>query len=205
MEIIEEKELFKTLAAKGIRPDELGAPAYVDDDSVRGFDFSNLEPGRAAPGALDYVNPGDRVVETAMVEALFQIIHSLGLFPLYLVAVDDEWAPEEPEELKGMGHLSERETEALGRVSAMNGGMNVLKLTAEELETASAIIAPQMTLFSNRCVAMDGEGRFIALFSEDDEVSLNTTDEKLYHAARKLALEIRKTAPFDMIFAEDSE
>ncbi|MDH5511423.1 MAG: hypothetical protein OEZ32_13870 [Nitrospinota bacterium] len=203
MEIIEETAFVQSLERHGIEAREDGQLAYVDEVRVLGFDFTNLSAGRMDAGAIEMTQPGDRRVETAMVRALFQIIEKLELFPVHLFSAEDEWLDEDPVQIKEAGHLTGAEARALVMVDKMGGKMAVLQMEQDELEDAVSIITPQMTLFSNRCAATDAEGRYLATFSEDDEVSFNTTDENIYQAARKMAMELRRQAPFEIIFAED--
>jgi len=203
MKLINENDFMAEMESAKIELLDDGQPAYIGDEDVLGFDFSNLAPAGDGAGLIEHMTSGSRATERAMVEALFTIVKKLGLFPVFLMAVDDEWADEEQKALLERGDLNEAEVEAMEMIIENDGNMKALMLEKEEMEEAVAIVTPQMTLLSNRVAAMDAQGRFLAYFSEDDEVSFNTTDPAIYKAARKLALEMRAEAPFEMIFAED--
>jgi len=203
MEIIEEEEFLRSVLSRDMQKGEDGQLAYIGEDKVLGFDFSNMNPGRMDAGAIEMAQPGDRRVETSMVRALFKIIEKLELFPIHLYSAEDEWLDEDPIQLKEAGHLTEAEANALTMVEKLGGKMAILRLEQDELDDAVSVVTPQMTLFSNRCAATDENGKFLAYFSEDDEVSFNTIDESIYQAARKMALELRKDGNFEIIFAED--
>ncbi|MDH4184304.1 MAG: hypothetical protein OEV92_08790 [Nitrospinota bacterium] len=203
MKLINEKDFMAEMESAKIELLDDGQPAYTGDEDVLGFDFSNLTPASDGAGLIEHMTSGSRATERAMVEALFNIVKKLGLFPVFLMAVDDEWADEEQKALLERGDLNETEVEAMEMILENDGNMKILMLEKDEMEEAVAIVTPQMTLLSNRVAAMDAQGRFLAYFSEDDEVSFNTTDPAIYQAARKLALEMRAEAPFEMIFAED--
>ncbi|MDH5638598.1 MAG: hypothetical protein OEZ04_08910 [Nitrospinota bacterium] len=203
MEVLEETAFVQSLGRHGIEALEDGQLAYIDKERVLGFDFTNLSTGRMDAGAIEMAQPGDRRMETTMVRALFKIIEKLELFPVHLFSAEDEWLDEDPIRMKEAGHMTEAEANALILVDKMGGKMAVLQMEQDELDQAVSIVTPQMTLFSNRCAATDESGKFLACFSEDDEVSFNTTDKNIYQAARKMALEMRSQVPFEIIFAED--
>ncbi len=198
MKFIREDEFLQSIPSIGLQlVDDPGAMEYIDEQAVLGFDFTNLTPPDMSTGPYETVAGGDRSVEYAMVSTLFKIVESLGLFPVHLFAVDNEWADEDLHELATKGFITQQEEELLGEIVDGGHGMEVIVLDQNELSDAARIVTPQITTFSTRCQAVDTEARFLAEFSPDDEVSFNTTDKSLYNKVREMVLSL-KNLPFEV-------
>lgn len=145
---------------------------------------------------------GDRSVEYAMVSTLFKLVEILGLFPVYLYASDNEWADENMNTLVSQKHITADEAAALRNVIDQDHGMDVMVIGHDEVKEAARLITPQITAFSTECCAMDEKGRFLATFSQDDEVLFNTNDKAIYKASREFTLKL-KNLPFEIVRVED--
>ncbi|MGK7346082.1 MAG: hypothetical protein ACNS63_09775 [Candidatus Nitrospinota bacterium M3_3B_026] len=199
MNFLDEKAFLETLRSAGIVPCREGrALCYEDEESVLGFDFTNLSIPDTSVSPFEAQGAGERSVEYAMIGTMLRILDELDLFPLYLYAVDEEWAGEDIGRLRKKGLLTVEEASVLGRVMEEGRGMDVIVVEREEAADAARLIAPQITALGTVCAATDARGRVLALFSQDDEVSFNTMDRRIYEKAAKM-LETLKNLPFEVI------
>lgn len=201
MRFLDEKTFLETLRRAGIVPCLEGRGlCYEDDESVLGFDFTNLSIPDTSVSPFEAQGAGERSVEYAMIGTMLRILDELGLFPLRLYAVDEEWAGEDVASLAEKGLITAEEAAVLGRVMEEGRGMDVIVVEREEAADAVRLIAPQVTALGTVCAATDESGRALALFSQDDEVSFNTTDRGVYDKAVKM-LSTLKNLPFEVITA----
>ena len=200
MKFIEDCAFLDMMKSAGIEMSEDGRSIlYRNEDAVRGFDFTNLTPhDPSAP--YEAVAAGDRSVEYTMVATAFRIIEALGLFPLYLYSINNEWVDEDLAPLIKGGMLTPEEGEILESVRENDNVSDVVIIEKGEVEKAVRLITPQLTAFSTSCCAADGDGKVLALFSDDDEVSFNTTDPDIYEKAKKMVKSL-KNLPFETIWA----
>lgn len=205
MKFIDEKDYHKILRDAGIGVTEDGRSLnYTDGGATLGFDFTNLAAPDTSRSPIEVVGMGDRSVEYTMVAVMFKIIETLGLFPLFLYSGDDEWADENLAELAGKNYISKEEAQTLDDIVSGGHAMDVIEIGADEVPDAVRVITPQLTTFSTYCCVTDANGRFLATFSEDDEVSFNTKEPELYGKAKE-ALGALGDLPFEVITAPGAE
>jgi len=203
LKFIKEAAFYEIITAAGIGISaQTGALSYTDNDHVVGFDMTNLTVPDTAISPFEPRGEGDRSVEYAMVSALFKVIERLGRFPVYLFAADDEWADDEIDQLAARGFINKEETRVLAGLMAEGHGMDVAVVEKEGIADAVRLIAPQITTLSTTCHAMDGAGKFLATFSQDDEVSFDTTDPEIYAAAKETLTGV-KNLPFEIIWGDE--
>ncbi len=203
MKFIKEEEFQEIITMTGIEVSaQTGALSYANSDHVVGFDMTNLTIPDTSISPFETQGEGDRSVEYAMVSSLFKVIERLGRFPVYLFAADDEWADDEIDQLASRGFINKEEAKALTELMAEGHGMDIAVVEKGEIADAVRLIVPQITALSTACYAMDGDGKFLASFSQDDEVSFDTTDPEIY-AAAKNTLRSAKSLPFEIIWGDE--
>lgn len=204
MEFIDDKTFLKMMKSAGIvLCDENRSICYEDKASVLGFDFTNLAISGKDVSPVEVIGAGDRNVEYAMVSTLFSVMEKLDIFPLYLYTITDEWGDENLDSLIKRGLMTNEEGEALSQVADEGHGMDVAVIEKNELAQAVRLIAPQFTIFQTTCCAVDGRGLALAVFSHDDEVSFNTTDQDIYIKAGKMVKSL-KNLPFETVWAQSA-
>jgi hypothetical protein len=203
MKFVKEKEFLDQISQLGIgkTPNDRSL-RYLDENSVLGFDLTNLTIPDSSNSPYERVAEGDRSVEYAMVSTLFKLVETLGLFPVYLYAADNEWADENLDQLVTQKHITADEASALRNVIDLDHGMDVVVIGQDEVKDAVRLITPQITTFSTECCAVDNKGRFLATFSHDDEVSFNTNDKAIYNASKEFIQKL-KNLPFEIVQVED--
>ncbi len=174
---------------------------FRDEASILGFDFTNMNIPDHGASPYEGVAAGDRSIEYIMVSSILKIIAELDLFPLYLYPVDDDWADEDLEPLVKRGLLTPEEGAVLDEVVDSGHAMDIIVVDKGEMDLAVRLVTPQMTAFSKTCAVADGKGRVLTTFSQDDEVSFNTTDKNIYEKA-SLMMKSLSGLPFDVIWAE---
>ncbi len=200
MKFIENSVFLEMMKRAGIELSENGRTMmYHDEGAVKGFDFTNLTPHNPAE-PYEAVAVGDRSVEYAMVATAFKVIDALNIFPLYLYSVDNEWVDEDIAPLIKSGTLTREEADVLESVLENDNALDVAVIEKGEVDKAVRLIVPQLTAFSTSCCAVDAEGKVLALFSEDDEISFNTIDPQIYEKAKKMVKSL-SNLPFETIWA----
>ncbi|VAX21746.1 hypothetical protein MNBD_NITROSPINAE04-2375 [hydrothermal vent metagenome] len=203
MKFISENEFLGLISRSGIgKTSDDRSLRYTDETGVLGFDFTNLAIPDMSKSPYEGVAEGDRSVEYAMVSTLFKLMEVLALFPVYLFASDNEWADEDLGRLVSQNYITADESSVLQNVIDQDRGMDVVVIGRDEVKEAVRLITPQITALSTECCAVDDKGRFLATFSQDDEVSFNTKDNALYNASKEFILKL-KNLPFEIIQAED--
>ncbi|VAX18622.1 hypothetical protein MNBD_NITROSPINAE01-487 [hydrothermal vent metagenome] len=200
MKFIKNSVFLEMMKRAGIQTSEDGRTMrYQNEGAVKGFDFTNLTPHSPA-GPYEAVASGDRSVEYAMVATAFRVIETLNIFPLYLYSIDNEWVDEDIAPLIKSGTLTREEADILENVLENDNVSDVAVIEKGEVDKAVRLIVPQLTAFSTSCCAVDAEGKVLALFSEDDEVSFNTTDPQIYEKTKKMVKSL-SNLPFETVWA----
>jgi len=203
MKFISEKKFLGSISRSGIgKTSDDRSLRYLDETGVLGFDFTNLAIPDLSESPYEGVAEGDRSVEYVMVSTLFKLVQVLDLFPVYLYASDNEWADENLARLVSQKYITADEASVLQNVIDQDHGMDVAVIGRDEIKEAVRLITPQITALSTECCAVDDKGRFLATFSQDDEVSFDTKDKALYNASKEFILKL-KNLPFEIIQAED--
>jgi len=203
MKFISEKKFLASIRRLGIdKTSDDRSLRYLDETSVLGFDFTNLAIPDLSSSPYETVAEGDRSVEYVMVSTLLKLVEALDLFPVYLWASDNEWADEDLDQLVSRKFITVDEAAILQNVIDQDHGMDVAVIGRDELKEAARLVTPQMTALSTECCATDNKGRFLATFSQDDEVSFNTKDNAIYNAAKEFIGKL-KNLPFEIIQAEE--
>jgi hypothetical protein len=202
MDYIKEDKFLDLLDEGGIELcEDKRLLCYMDEEAVRGFDFANLDTpdlGNATVGERE-----EAPVERAMLENVFDLISALGLYPAYLMAIDDEWIDDdELAELVAANHLSKDEAAAYASIIELGHTLDVIKLIPADRETAIHLLLPQLTTLSTSCAVTDREGKALFLISLEDEVSFNTTDMGVYKKARAFMEKREANLPFEIIWGD---
>ncbi|MBI5815350.1 MAG: hypothetical protein HZB29_07030 [Nitrospinae bacterium] len=202
MKFINETEFFNSIKSSGLGLDEDGRSLrFADEDSAIGFDFANLSIPDLSTGVFEAASRESATVERAMVAAAFGVLSALDLFPAMLYASDNEWLDEDLSGLVKGGVVTKEEAAALNVLSGGGRGMDVIILEKDEADTAVKIITPQITALGTTCYAIGAGGRAVFRFSQDDEVSFNTTDAGIYEKAKKHVMSAGDF-PFEIIWGE---
>ncbi|MBI4666768.1 MAG: hypothetical protein HY751_10215 [Nitrospinae bacterium] len=201
MRFTSEDHFLSAIAPAGLAQDPEGRYLrFTDEDSVLGFDFTNLTMPDS-PGAFDIAGGMDNSVERSMVETVVRLMEDLDLFPLYLFASDNEWLDEDADALAKRGLIRESERDILKAIQTAGHNMDVLIVEKSEAGRAVDILTPQLTELGATCFAVSEDGSTYALISQDDEVSFNTTDEGIYRRARETVRSLESLS-FDIIWGE---
>ncbi len=202
MLFVDEEKYLGLMKEVGVVPCKEGRGlCYEDEESVLGFDFTNLTVPLTSPAAFESPAPGDRRVESSMVSTLLDLLDKLGEYPASMYLADDEWLAEETGPLVKNGHMTKTEGLILSKLCEEDHGMDVIVVGPDEKAIAESIIIPQLTLFSTTCCITGPKGRVLAVISEDDEVSFNTNDPALFQLADAIMKELEPDLPFKLIRA----
>jgi len=203
MKYINEQNYLAELKENGVIPSGDGLTLeYSDDAGVRGFDFTNLTSPDMAKTALDSGMGGEAVVERKMIEVVFDLCAEMDLYPLRLHAIEDEWGGADPEELLASDKLDKATATLLRTLDESDHLMDVIEIGKEERDAGVNLVTMQFVMFGGATAITSRSGAFLALVSQDDEVSFNTGDGALYEKARAIVRQNAGAYPFDIIFAE---